>query len=35
MIYRGLLYTTEAGVNMTDKLLPRNGCRNTQETIVL
>lgn len=23
------------GVILTDKLLPRNGCRNTQETIVL
>jgi hypothetical protein len=35
VIYRGLLYITEVGVKLTQKLLPRNGCRNAWETVVL
>ncbi len=35
VIYRGLLYITEAGVKSTHKLLPRNAFCNVWETVVL
>ena len=35
VIYRGLLYITEAMMKVTHKVLPRNAFRNVWETVVL